>query len=248
MDIHLINPNTTSAMTHSMCTSAQCVANANTTIKGITSTIGPSTIESYFDEAMSVVGIADAIQAGDQDGADGYILACFGDPCIDAARELTDKPVIGIAQASFIMASLISPQFTVITSVSRTIGMAEHLLDKYGMRSLCSGVLAVDMPVNDIESREATRAIINMGKQAKANSRTGAIVLGCGGMSGQCNAISNGIGLPVIDGVSSAVKLLECLYALGLNTSKQTDWAKPIGKLFSGELTRFGTTTNQSKR
>ena len=48
----------------------------------------------------------------------------------------------------------------------------------------------------------------------------GAIVLGCGGMAGFAADMQAALGIPVIDGVSAAVKLAEAAVGLGLHTSK----------------------------
>ena len=42
--------------------------------------------------------------------------------------------------------------------------------------------------------------------------------------------------VPVIDGVSAAVKMVESLVALGLSTSKQGDLAFPESKALSGKF------------
>lgn len=240
MHIHLINPNTSKNMTESMAATAACYANKETVIMPVTAQMGPQTIESHFDEAMSIVAMADAIKAGEEMGADAYILACFGDPCIWAIREMTDKPVLGIAQASFMMASLVCKQFAVVTSLARTITIAEHLLHEYGMNKQCAGVLAVDLPVEAIDSDDSVQAVIKTACHARDNLRAGAIVLGCGGMSAQREYIETQVGIPVIDGVIAAVKLLEAMQGLGLKTSKVGDLAYPPAKVFTGSLSRFG--------
>ena len=48
-------------------------------------------------EALAVPGLLDAIA---RHPADGYVVACFGDPGLDAARELAAGPVVGIAEAA----------------------------------------------------------------------------------------------------------------------------------------------------
>lgn len=239
MNIYLINPNTSQHMTEQMQQSAQAVANSGTVIIGCTPKHGPASIESHFDEAMSIVGVAEEVKKADQESAAGMILACFGDPNIWAVRELTDKPVIGIAQAGFIMASMISTQFAVVTSLQRTVIIAKHLLQQYGYEHLCPQVLAVDLPVLALEDDTALQAIINQSIVARDNG-AGAIVLGCGGMSHLTDAIEQAVGIPVIDGVKSAVKLIEALAGIGLKTSKHGDLAYPIPKPFLGDLQRFG--------
>lgn len=241
MNIHLINPNTTSTMTADMVNTANTVANADTNVIGQTPKHGPVSIESHFDEAMSIVGVSEEVLIADSQHADAIILACFGDPNIWAIRELTDKPVLGIAQAAFIMASMISTKFAVVTSLQRTVIIAEHLLAQYGYAHLCSQVLAVDMPVLALEATDSAQAVIDKCLEAcKADPSVGAIVLGCGGMSHLKADIEKAVGVPIIDGVQSAVKILEAMIGLGLKTSKHGDLAAPIPKRFMGSLEQFG--------
>jgi allantoin racemase len=71
-------------------------------------------------------------------------------------------------------------------------------------------------------------------REALARDRCGAIVLGCAGMAPLCASLSTRLGVPVIDGVSVAVKLAESLVALGLRTSKHGDYAPPPPKAWTG--------------
>jgi allantoin racemase len=64
-------------------------------------------------------------------------------------------------------------------------------------------------------------------------------VLGCGGMADLAHAIQAEIGIPVIDGVTVAVKLVEGLVACGLGTSKHGDLAPPIPKPFTGAFAGY---------
>lgn len=53
------------------------------------------------------------------------------DPGLDAAREVLKDLVLGIAEAAFHMASMISGGFSVVTTLTRTSRMTGHLLNKY---------------------------------------------------------------------------------------------------------------------
>jgi allantoin racemase len=84
--IWVINPNTTESMTIKIEACARAVAAPGVSVTGVTSEIGPPSIESHYDEAMSVPGVLAAIRRGEVEGVDGYVIACFGDPGLDAAR------------------------------------------------------------------------------------------------------------------------------------------------------------------
>ena len=245
MHIRVINPNTTQAMTDTIGTAAKAVAASGTRISATQPDSGPVSIESHFDEAVSVLGVLDEVRAGEREGVDAYIIACFGDPGLNAARELTRAPVIGIAEAAFHAATLISTRFSVVTTLPRTTIIAEHLLDSYGMASRCRRVRAADIPVLELEENPdlALERIIEECLKAKQEDGIGAIVLGCGGMAALSPQISAAVGLPVVEGVTAAVKLAEALVGLGLQTSKHGDLDFPLPKPFPGRFAEYSNLT-----
>ena len=245
MHIRVINPNTTQAMTDTIGTAATAVAAPGTRISATQPESGPVSIESHFDEAVSVLGVLDEIRAGEREGVDAYIIACFGDPGLNAARELTRAPVIGIAEAAFHAATLISTRFSVVTTLPRTTIIAEHLLDSYGMASRCRRVRAADIPVLELEENPdlALERIIEECLKAKQEDGIGAIVLGCGGMADLTPQISAAVGLPIVEGVTAAVKLAEALVGLGLQTSKHGDLDFPLPKPFTGRFAEYSNLT-----
>ncbi len=242
MHIRLINPNTTAAMTAQIGAAAERVAAAGTRISATNPEAGPVSIESHFDEAISAVGVLDEIRRGDAQGVDAHVIACFGDPGLLAARELSAAPVIGIAEAAFHFAALISTRFSVVTTLGRTAIIAEQLLHNYGFAQHCRKVRAAEIPVLELEhdSACALERIIAECRRAKAEDGIGAIVLGCAGMAEHSAEIGAAVGLPIVDGVSAAVKLAESLVALGLRTSKHGDLAFPPPKPFRGCFGYFG--------
>ncbi|MAM55738.1 MAG: hypothetical protein CMN25_00155, partial [Salinicola sp.] len=134
MQIHVINPNTTASMTDKIGACANRVAAEHTQIHVSQPDSGPVSIESHFDEAVSAVGVLEEIRRGEALGMDAYVIACFGDPGLLAARELTRAPVIGIAEAGFHLAALIAipfsfraPEEFVNVNVGGTLTLLESL-------------------------------------------------------------------------------------------------------------------------
>lgn len=237
MKIKVINPNTTATMTQKIGMAARQVAAPETEIIACNPAMGPVSIECHYDEALSVVGLLAEIRQGEQEGYDGYVIACFGDPGLLAAREIASGPVIGIAEAAMHTASLIATGFSIVTTLSRTRVIAHQLVENYGMSRFCRNIRATDLAVLELESdSQARKIIVAECRQALVDDGSGAIVLGCGGMADLATAISQEIGAPVIDGVGAAVKLVELLVSLGLGTSKVGDLAYPISKPYTGIL------------
>ena len=236
MKIKVINPNTTASMTQMIGTAAQTVASPGTEIIACNPAKGPVSIEGHYDEALSVVGLLEEIHKGEATGVDGYVIACFGDPGLLAARELARGPVLGIAEAAMHAASFVATGFSIVTTLSRTRVIAQQLVENYGMTRFCRNIRATDLPVLELEREDshARKIITQECRIALVEDGSGAIVLGCGGMADLSAEIAQEIGAPVIDGVSAAVKFVEALVGLGLKTSKVGDLAFPIAKPYTG--------------
>ena len=136
MRIHVINPNTTRSMTLKIGAAAKAAASPGVELTAVNPEFGPASIEGYFDEAFSIPGLIDEI--GKEPNADAFVIACFDDTGLEAARCATLAPVIGIGEAAFHMASLIAAKFSVVTTLSRSIIPIEHNLAKYGLIARCA--------------------------------------------------------------------------------------------------------------
>jgi allantoin racemase len=242
MRIMVINPNTTASMTAKIGEAARAVAAAGTEIIAVNPAAGPVSIEGHYDEAVAAVALLEEVRRGEAEGADGYVIACFGDPGLLAAREVATGPVLGIAEAAMHAASFLATGFSVVTTLGRTKIIAEHLAHAYGMAHFCRKVRACELEVLALEDEgsDARRVITEECLRARDEDGAGAIVLGCGGMADLARAIQADIGVPVIDGVTVAVKLVEGLVACGLGTSKRGDLAPPIPKPFAGGFAHLG--------
>ena len=236
MRIKVINPNTTASMTDKIGAAAKAVAAPGTEIIAVNPDAGPVSIEGHYDEAISAVALLDEIRSGEADGIDGYVIACFGDPGLLAAREVARGPVLGIAEAAMHAASFIATGFSVVTTLGRTKIIARHLVRAYGMEHFCLNVRACELEVLALEDphSDARRIITDECRRARDEDGAGAIVLGCGGMADLAADIGDQIGIPVIDGVTAAVKFVEALVGLGLGTSKHGDLAYPLAKPYTG--------------
>jgi allantoin racemase len=235
MRIRVVNPNTTESMTALIEASARAVAGPGVVVEAVTSSMGPASIESHYDEALAVPGILAALR-----DADGYVLACFGDPGLDAAREVANGPVVGIAEAAMHAATLVGRGFSVVTTLSRTRGRAHDLAGRYVAAGACRGVHACDVPVLELESDPAARKeVVALARHALEHDDSDAIVLGCAGMAGFAAYASAELGVPVIDGVAAATVTVQSLLTLGLNTSRRGEYAAPPPKPYTGLLDRF---------
>ena len=227
MRILVVNPNTTAGMTANIAVAARRIAAPGTEIVALTSPHGPASIEGYYDEAMSLAGLLQAVREA-QD-YDAVIIACFDDTGLDALRCLTDKPVVGIGEAGYRMAAMLCNKFSVVTTLARSVPALEHNLTRYGMDRQCQRVRSSEVPVLELEHANpaAYKKIEDEIGRAIAEDRAEAIVLGCAGMADLAAAMSERFGVPVLDGLACAVGLCESMVRLGLRTSRAGGYAPP---------------------
>ena len=232
MRIALANPNATATMTETAAVAARAVAAPGTEIVALTNRGGPASIEGHVDGALAVPGLLRLLRDAERDGADGFVVACFDDTGVEAARALLSGPVIGIGEAAARMATLVARRFGVVTTLACSVPILEDNLLRQGLYAACSGVRASEVPVLALESdpEASTAAISAEIGRAIAEDGAEAIVLGCAGMADLVESLAAEHGVPIIDGVSAAAKLIESAVTLGLRTSKRGGYAAPPPK------------------
>ena len=125
MRILIVNPNTTGSMTEKIGAAGRSSASPGTEVVAVNPAMGPESIEGYYDEAFSVPGLLDEIRRGEALGFDGYVIACFDDTGLDAARTLAAGPVLGICEAAMHAATMLGGRFSVVTTLARSVPALE---------------------------------------------------------------------------------------------------------------------------
>ena len=162
------------------------------------------------------------------------MIGCFGDPGLDAAREVAAGPVVGIAEAGMHLATMLGRSFSIVTTLARTIGQAEQLVHRYGFVDQCRSIYACEVPVLELDdpASEARKLVVDYCRRAVEHDEADSIVLGCAGMADFCHDVSEQVGVPVVDGVTAGVVLIESMIKLGLQTSTRSEYAAPLPKVY----------------
>jgi allantoin racemase len=216
----LVNPNSTDAMTEEMVAAARAVASPGTTVEGATARQAPATIEGYRDEALAAAAVV-AIVEGAGERFDAFVIACFGDPGLHGARESFAGPVVGIAEASFLLAIALGYRFAILTNTDGDVPEMEELVRRYGLGERCSGVEPVAMGVAEADAdRERALAAYEEAGRAAIGAGAEVLCLGCGPLLGLRERLEEALGAPVVEPVPAGVAVAEGLLRLGLATSK----------------------------
>jgi allantoin racemase len=230
----LINPNTDARHTEAMGAVARETLPGECEVTAVSPERGPTSIESGADTVVAAAAVAELVR--ELPIHDAYLVACFGDPGVDAARELTEAPVVGIGEAAFQAAVTVARRFAVLTTLPRSIPELEDAIERHGMRSRCVAVEPLGIAVADQGSHnpDTTAAIIEAGRRVVSRDRAEALVLACGGMADVARRVANEVGVPVCDGVAFGAMTAFGLWRCGLRTSKAGAYGWPEAIAYSG--------------
>jgi len=189
---------------------------------------GMASIEGSYDEAINIPHILEKIKNAEQEGYDAVVIDCFGDPGLDAAKELVEIPVLGANESSCHLAAQIAPAFSVLNVLPETEYLVRDLVIKYGLLQHLASVVTIHVPVLELES-DPEKVIASMVKAAEKAVRedgASAIVFGCTGMSSLVEEVKSrlkdkGIRVPVIEPLRAAVCAAVARILMGVSHSKE---------------------------
>ncbi|MEH3134402.1 MAG: aspartate/glutamate racemase family protein [Mycolicibacterium neoaurum] len=235
MRILVANVNTTASMTEAIAESARGVAAPGTEIIGITPRFGADSCEGNFESYLAAIAVMDAITSYSEP-FDAVIQAGYGEHGREGLQELLDVPVVDITEAAASTAMYLGHKYSVVTTLDRTVPLIEHRLKLAGLDARCASVRASGLGVLELESdpERAVQAIVAQAREAVEKDHAEVICLGCGGMAELEAKVSAATGVPIVDGVRSAVTIAEGLVRMGLSTSKVRTYATPRQKKITG--------------
>jgi allantoin racemase len=134
MRILIINPNSDAEMTTAIQETAEAFAGGEFEVRTLLTPGAPPFLEVYGDKVQSGPGMLKILREYEEH-YDAFVIACHSDPNLDAAKEITLKPVVGIGEASMKLASILGHNFSVVTTHQHSIpgklkqARAYHLQD-----------------------------------------------------------------------------------------------------------------------
>jgi len=229
MKIRAVTPVITESFGPMIMEEFERVARPDTEISNVFIDSGPASVESAYDEAVATPDVIAKVRQAEMDGMDAVIINCFGDPGLDAAREVVSIPVIGPCEAAMHVAAMLGHKFSVVTILDRLIPELELHAQKYGVGGKLASARSIDLPVLDLEKGREQFVARMVDKAVEAVEEDGAhvIVLGCTGLAGLDEQVGRGLHekgheVPVIAPASIALKIAEALVDSKLAHSKRT--------------------------
>lgn len=182
----------------------------------------------YIDHLTSSM-IYHVAKNAKEEGFDGVVINCFGDPMLWELRQALDIPVVGLGESVMHFATMMGHKFGIVHISPYNIPETEEHLKKYGLYDRCAGIRPIENWFDGQEggltdSSDTVKAFINT---ARALIRDGAevIIPACSLMSptmrltpGVEELFPGGLthvdGAPVVDVLSVTLKMAEALVAL----------------------------------
>ena len=209
-------------MTEKIGIAARRAARPDTIVTALNPLSGPPAIQGPEDGAAALPGLFELFDREiiEKRAHDMVVIACFDDTGLLTLKRRSPVPVLGIGEAAFHAAMLSGERFSVVTTLSVSVPVIEENLAAYGFSQRCSRVRASDIPVLDLEAGDEATTEILASEITTAIAEDGcdSIVLGCAGMADLADKLTLRFGLPVLDGVASAVALCEALHTTKTDT------------------------------
>jgi Asp/Glu/hydantoin racemase len=207
MTVYVVNPNSTVAVTAGIDRAVEPLRSADgPRIECLTLAEGPPGIQTQRDVDGVVAPLCRLIGELDRD-ASAFVIACFSDPGLHAAREVTRKPVLGIMECGLLAALTLGQRFGVIAILPTSIARHRRMINAMGIESRLANERAIGLPV--VELADEAKTLGRMIDTARALRDDGAdsVVMGCAGMAQYRARVEQAAGIPVVEPTQAAVAM-----------------------------------------
>ncbi|MFM1990687.1 MAG: hypothetical protein RJA99_3644 [Pseudomonadota bacterium] len=235
MKLLLINPNISESVTALIEAEARRSASPGTSFTAVTAPFGVAYIETRFEALIG--GYAAAQLAGEHwTGHDAVIVAAFGDPGLGALREAVPVPVVGMTEAALTVACGLGARFSIVAISRRIVGWYRETVAACGLSDRLAGFRFLDAPLRDAGSVQADHeaALEALCRRAVDEDGADVVILAGAPLAGLARGIRDRVPVPLVDGVSSAVRQAEMLAALRTTRPAAGSFASPPAKPNAG--------------
>ena len=205
--IRIINPNSNTAVTNAMSTALESLRMADgPRLDCVTLEQGPPGIESQAHVSQVEPLLAQHIESDKE--ADAFVIACYSDPGLHLCRELTTRPVFGIAECAILTAMTRGSSFGVISILHNSVARHMRHLRERRLEHLCAGDRPLGLTVAQVESGDSTyERMLAVGTQLRDEDGAQVLIMGCASMARHREPLQEALQMPVIDPAQAAVSM-----------------------------------------
>jgi allantoin racemase len=206
--IVVINPNSTEAVTAAIDAAIEPLRmDGGPELVCQTLVEGPPGIESQSDADSVIAPLCRAI-ASQRNEASAFVIACFSDPGLHAAREATARPILGIAECGILMALTLGQRFGVISILKKSIPRHLRYYGAMGVGQRLAADLPIGLGVTELgDSGTTLDRMRAVGAELRDDHGADVLVLGCAGMAQYRDPLERALGIPVVEPTQAAVAM-----------------------------------------
>ncbi|WP_142850319.1 aspartate/glutamate racemase family protein [Telmatospirillum sp. J64-1] len=231
MKLLIVNPNITEEVTDLIKAEAERSASAGTEVTMATAEFGVAYIETRAEAAIGAYATLNRLAEG-YEGHDAAIIAAFGDPGLEAAREILPIPVLGMTESSVLTASMLGKRFSIVAISRRITAWYRECVESYGLGGRLASIRCLDEPLARIDTvqQDKGETLLALCLQAVEQDGADVIIVAGAPLAGLARSIADRVPVPVVDGVSCAVRQAEALALLSPARPTAGSYARPPAK------------------
>ncbi len=206
--IIVINPNSSETVTRAIDTAMTPLRLAGgPEIRCLTLSEGPPGIESQRDADGVIAPLCQTIREHEPAAA-AFVIACFSDPGLHSAREVTAKPVLGIAECGILTALTLGQRFGIVSILAASVPRQLRYVAAMGVSQRLAGNVPVGLGVTELAAyHTALPRLIESGRILRDRHGADVLVLACAGMAAYRDEIEAAVELPVVEPTQAAVAM-----------------------------------------
>ena len=210
MKILVINPNISESVTALIAAEARRAASPGTVIVPATAPFGVAYIETESEAAVGAYA-AMILYAEHGIDCDAVVIAAFGDPGLLAVREIAPVPVVGIAEAAFVAAGELGTRFSIVAISQRIAAWYRRCAQLNEVKGNLASIRTLTGPIGNIGAvqEEQEVALLSLCTDIIDQDSAQAIILAGAPLAGLGRRIADRLPVPLVDGVTSGVRLAE---------------------------------------
>ena len=206
--ILVINPNSTAGVTRAIDEACEALRiPGGPAVECVTLEEGPPGIETQQHVDSVVDPLIRLVARREREHA-AFVIACYSDPGIHSLREVTRKPVLGIAESGILTALTLGQKFGVIAILRKSIARHLRYIGALGVAGRLAAELPVQLGVTELADAQKTFGrLVETGAALRDVHGADVVVLGCAGMASYRKPLQDAIGIPVVEPTQAAVAM-----------------------------------------
>ena len=212
----VLNPNSSASVTQAIDRAVQSTHAASLCrFDSVTAVDGPPGIVTQEDYERASVLVAHYLERHASE-AQAFVIACFSDPGVQAARAGSGQPVIGLGESGLRAALRRGSRVGVVAVATAAIPRHLRYWQALGLQDQVAGERALDLRVDQSgDPKLAFGPMCEAARRLRDEDGADVLLLGCAGMADLRQPLEDWIGLPVVDPCHAAAEAAHAVLSKG---------------------------------